>query len=504
MPLLCWAEPDWTTATRQFERRVARIPGLATAISRHAVPVKLDPLARPDIAARLRVAAVLLGAPPGAVPLLLFLTEDGAPMLAHPTMDPNPIGAEDDRPAQPSLGALLDAVASNYAERRAAFREEAARLFEDGAVEQDAAPLAPDPEALLALVEDRAAGLGDALDRLLHGGVRDQLDGGFHRAAREPRWIVPHFEKPIALSAALALALRRAAAVLARPDLDTMAEDAAAFALDQGRDAEGRLVGAIAADAAYYTWTPQELRRAVPLTHQQAIGFHFAITSARTAHVLYRALTAEGMHRYVHADPAALQRLIVEGRAAMRAARTARIAPATVSADGVAWRAELLRLRLELAKAGFGAAGTEHDLRELLALARTMRGSRHVVDVAAPLAALVVAARCPALEEASRRVALSVARDLADALLTRHFDPATARLLDLDEDGVPAASVDLVDGLLPAAVPLAMAGLASLARLAGEARLLGEAGRIATAYAALAGRLGSAAARYRRAAALAG
>src|SRR5437879_12655119 len=34
-----------------------------------------------------------------------------------------------------------------------------------------------------------------SLEKMAHGGVYDQLAGGFHRYSVDERWVVPHFEK---------------------------------------------------------------------------------------------------------------------------------------------------------------------------------------------------------------------------------------------------------------------------------------------------------------------
>src|SRR5262249_5987591 len=42
------------------------------------------------------------------------------------------------------------------------------------------------------------------LDRMLEGGIYDQLGGGFHRYATDDIWLVPHFEKMLYDNALLA------------------------------------------------------------------------------------------------------------------------------------------------------------------------------------------------------------------------------------------------------------------------------------------------------------
>ena len=44
------------------------------------------------------------------------------------------------------------------------------------------------------------------LDRMGHGGLYDQLGGGFHRYSTDEYWLVPHFEKMLYDQAQLAVA----------------------------------------------------------------------------------------------------------------------------------------------------------------------------------------------------------------------------------------------------------------------------------------------------------
>ena len=42
------------------------------------------------------------------------------------------------------------------------------------------------------------------LDRMARGGIRDHLDGGYHRYSTDRFWLVPHFEKMLYDNAQLA------------------------------------------------------------------------------------------------------------------------------------------------------------------------------------------------------------------------------------------------------------------------------------------------------------
>ena len=54
------------------------------------------------------------------------------------------------------------------------------------------------------------ATLKQALTAMLHGGIYDQLAGGFHRYSTDDCWLVPHFEKMLYNQAQLARLYARA------------------------------------------------------------------------------------------------------------------------------------------------------------------------------------------------------------------------------------------------------------------------------------------------------
>jgi hypothetical protein len=87
VPIVCLAEPPWSNGAQRLAlvldagRRDARL------LERTFVPVLVDPIERPDVAARLRWAATALTGTFGP-PLLVVLTPLGAPFLAYCSLWP--------------------------------------------------------------------------------------------------------------------------------------------------------------------------------------------------------------------------------------------------------------------------------------------------------------------------------------------------------------------------------------------------------------------------------
>src|SRR4029079_2464581 len=104
-----------------------------------------------------------------------------------------------------------------------------------------------------------------SLEAMAHGGVRDQLGGGFHRYSTDAHWLVPHFEQMLYDNAQLARVYLHAWALTGEPDLLAVATgtldymtrelttDDGAFAASQDADTDG-------IEGLTFTWRATEIR----------------------------------------------------------------------------------------------------------------------------------------------------------------------------------------------------------------------------------------------------
>lgn len=112
------------------------------------------------------------------------------------------------------------------------------------------------PQALAMALQTLAA--------MAHGGINDQLAGGFHRYATDRQWQVPHFEKMLYDQALLITSYARAyRAAGDRFMLDT-ADRTASFAVNELRLAAGGFAAGLDADSEgeegrFYSWDQEEL-----------------------------------------------------------------------------------------------------------------------------------------------------------------------------------------------------------------------------------------------------
>lgn len=116
------------------------------------------------------------------------------------------------------------------------------------------------------------------LDRILMGGIRDHLAGGFHRYSVDERWEVPHFEKMLYDQAQLAMVYTEAFQVFQSPHYAHAVRETLDFVLESLTDPEGGFYCGYDADSFspeigskeegyYYTFTSVELQKC--LTHQE-------------------------------------------------------------------------------------------------------------------------------------------------------------------------------------------------------------------------------------------
>ena len=298
-------------------------PKIAARMNEGFVCIKVDREARPDVdAVYMAALQSLTGA--GGWPMTLALTPDGEPWFAGTYYPP------EDRPGMPSFARVLAALQAAWTERRAAVRQAAgevraalsalegrsqaaparssgavavaggdapsARLQAAEARAMDAlrttfdaaqggfggAPKFP-PHAALRFLEGLAGDEGAdrmrlaTLRAIVDGGVTDQLGGALHRYAVDRAWAVPHFEVMLVDQAQM---LPRLAQAAKETDDDRLRWASHALLEAWARDLvrpDGLFATGLDAEAgglegAFHTWTPRELRDALPEGDDAAVA----------------------------------------------------------------------------------------------------------------------------------------------------------------------------------------------------------------------------------------
>jgi uncharacterized protein len=192
------------------------------------VNIKVDREERPDLD-QIYMNAVQMMTHHGGWPMTVFLTPDGVPFYGGTYFPPQ------DRYNMPGFPRVLISVAEAYRDRQEDIVETGTSLLKElrrlsepsGSAGQvgtelldvayagmarsydsinggfGGAPKFPPAMALEFLLRTyKRTGNKDALEmvrhtaeKMAHGGIYDQLGGGFHRYSTDSKWLVPHFEK---------------------------------------------------------------------------------------------------------------------------------------------------------------------------------------------------------------------------------------------------------------------------------------------------------------------
>lgn len=278
-----------------MERESFEDPTIAALLNQHFIPIKVDRESHPDVD-EVYMTAVTLLTGHGGWPMSTFLTPEGKPFFGGTYYPPD------------QFTGLLGQVAQVWSERRDEVEAQAGRIAAavaennrlsggskafDPAIAGQAvaaigqihdemqggfgqAPKFPQ-EPWLFLLLDRAERHNDrqalemlttTLDHMMHGGIHDQVGGGFHRYSTDYEWLVPHFEKMLYNQAHLSRVYLGAWRLSGREGYRRVATRTLDYVLREMTAPEGGFHSATDADSEgeegrFFTWTLREIREAL-------------------------------------------------------------------------------------------------------------------------------------------------------------------------------------------------------------------------------------------------
>jgi uncharacterized protein len=272
---------------------------VAAFINKHFIPIKVDREERPEVDAYY-MGAVQAMTGGGGWPLSVFLTPDLKAFYGGTYFPPEP------RYGMPSFMQVLEFVANLWRDKRGEVMENSERVLKAITPDSQApssklnretldegyaslvasldpahggfggAPKFPLPGSLSFLLryyhrtgkELALSGVLKALDQMAAGGIRDHVGGGFHRYSTDRVWLVPHFEKMLYDNALLAKLYTEAFQITRRQSYAEVVKETLGWIARELGNKGGGFYSAQDADTAegegtYYTWTPEEVERAV-------------------------------------------------------------------------------------------------------------------------------------------------------------------------------------------------------------------------------------------------
>jgi uncharacterized protein YyaL (SSP411 family) len=482
----------------------------AAYMNEHFVPIKVDREERPDVDA-IYMEAVQGMTGHGGWPMTVFCDPDGVPFYGGTYFPPAP------RQGMPSFRMVMEAVVESWSSQRDRIADAAARIRDqlgavgriEPAADEPGAELLDDAVRRLRMAADmRHGGFGGppkfppasalelllargvtdlvevTLDAMAHGGIYDQLGGGFARYSVDGVWLVPHFEKMLYDNALLARAYLHGHLMLGHERWRRVCEETLDWALREMRGPEGAFYSALDADSEgeegrFYVWDEAEMRAVLADAgldgdEAEAILAHWGVSATGNfegRNILHLPLGpgAERPPRYADA------------RAALYEHRRRRVWPGLDDKRLCSWNALMIAALADagavLGRDDYLAAGRRcagHVLDEM----RDPRGRlrRSWKDGEARLAAYLedyafTVEALLALYEATFEVRwFDAARELADAMIERFADPERGGFFTTadDHEELIARRKDVDDHPIPSGNSAAAYGLLRLAALTGE------------------------------------
>jgi uncharacterized protein YyaL (SSP411 family) len=289
-----------------MERESFEDEKVAAFMNEHFVCIKVDREERPDLD-QIYMEALQMLSGQGGWPLNMFLTPEGKPFYGGTYFPPQPAHG------RPSWGQILYSVANSFKNNRAAINEQAEKvtdyISQSGKsyltenvikVDQDAenifqgviqnhfqncrkyfdtvdggfgsAPKFPHFHNVIFLLRysfytKNEEALNHALlsiDKMIQGGIYDQIGGGISRYSTDSMWLAPHFEKMLYDNALLIETLAEAYQITKNEIYTEKIHQIVAFIQREMLSAEGGFYAALDADSEgeegkYYVWEQAEI-----------------------------------------------------------------------------------------------------------------------------------------------------------------------------------------------------------------------------------------------------
>jgi uncharacterized protein YyaL (SSP411 family) len=285
-----------------MERESFEDEGIAKLMNENFINIKVDREERPDIDA-LYMNAVQMLSGQGGWPMSVFLTPDLRPFWGGTYFPPKGHYNSGGEVVRPGFSDILISLSKAYSESPEKIENAASQVVEglcrpetppggDLASEEvlklageDATrrfdpayggfgppPKFPRSTEISMLLRVYARGEDPevlqmcerTLEAMAHGGMYDQVGGGFHRYSTDAKWLVPHFEKMLYDNALLVRTYLEAFQLTGRGLYRRIASEILDYVLAEMTSSEGGFYSATDADSegregVFFVWRPEEV-----------------------------------------------------------------------------------------------------------------------------------------------------------------------------------------------------------------------------------------------------
>ncbi len=370
---------------------------VARIMNERFVNIKVDREERPDLdEVYMHAVQAITGS--GGWPLTVFLTPDLIPFHGGTYFPP------EDRGGMPGFKRILIAVSDYYREHREEVTKITAqmkdalhqivqivpsqespdeklfpRAFEVLKNQFDrihggfgGAPKFPSSMALSFLLrhwkstkEDEALVMVErTLESMAHGGIYDQLGGGFHRYSVDEKWLIPHFEKMLYDNALLSRTYLEAYQATRKEGYRRVAEEILRFVLREMRSPEGVFYSAQDADSEgeegkFFVWSKDEIEGTLGKKKGDLFSAYYGVTAEgnfeKGASVLHPVSSLEEFSESRGIPISELEKVLEEGRKKLFAEREKRTKPGRDEKALTSWNGLMVSSFVE----GFKVTGNE-------------------------------------------------------------------------------------------------------------------------------------------------
>jgi len=351
-----------------MERESFENETIAKVMNEHFVNIKVDREERPDLDT-IYMNYVQMSTGSGGWPMTVFLTPDQVPFFGGTYFPP------DDRFGRPGFPKLCLAVADAYKNKKKEIAEHSPEVLKnlremnqlsassekltlrslDSAYQNLAqrfdmthggfagSPKFPGSMNLsfclryyLRTGERKALDFVElSLEKMAHGGMYDQVGGGFHRYSVDDHWLVPHFEKMLYDNALLSRLYLDAYQLTGKPLYRKIVEEILDYVKREMTNPEGGFYSTQDADSEgeegkFFVWTPDEVKRILGEKNGNLFCLYYDVTprgNFEGKNILNVPRSLEDIAQATKTHPDDLQAILARGREQLFREREKRIKP---------------------------------------------------------------------------------------------------------------------------------------------------------------------------------